>query len=86
MCLDPRSVIRTYTPPIEHEVSRFTISEAPEDGCAAEDDNSRENVEDLYGSLGQYGVIQSGGPQMLIGDGRLPERQRVCDPVGKQGT
>ena len=69
MSLDPWSVIRTYTAPIEHEVSRLTIPEAPEDGCTAEDDDGGENVEDLYGPFGQYGVIQGGSPQVLIGDG-----------------
>lgn len=69
MCSDLRSATRTYTSSIEHEVSCFTILEAPEDGSTTEDDDGGEDVEDLDGPFGQYGVIQGGSPQMLIGDG-----------------
>lgn len=54
--------MRTYTSAIEHEVSCFAISEAPENGCSTEEDDSEENVEDLNGPFCQYRVIQGGSP------------------------
>lgn len=56
----------TYAPSIKHQVARFQIIETPKDGCSAKYNDAKEYVEDLHGTFGQYRVVKSRGPQMLV--------------------
>lgn len=69
---------------IEHEIACFAVAEAPKDGRAPQHEDGKEKVESLYWPFGEYGVVESRGPQMLVRDRRPPERERVRDPVSEQ--
>lgn len=74
-------VVRTDTATIKHQVTGLAITKAPEDGGSTEEEDSEEEVEDLWWTFCEDGIIRSGGPEMLVRDGRFPEGERVGDPV-----
>lgn len=84
--LDGVGGVRTDTAAIKHQIASFAIPKAPEDGGAAEEEDSKEEVEDLPGSLCEDGVVRGSGPEVFVCDRRLPEGEGVCDPVCEEGA
>ncbi len=76
--------LRTGTRSIEHQVSCSTVAEAPEDGGRAERDDCGERIAKLWRGAGEEGVVGGRRPDVLCGDGCLPECQRVGDPVREE--
>lgn len=73
-----------YTAAVEHEIAGLAVSEAEEDGECAGEDGEGHGVVHLHRRLGEDRVVRGGDPQVLIGDGGLPQRQGVGDPVGEE--
>jgi len=76
----------TYAAAVEHEVPCLAIAEAPEDGRAAEDDDGVDDIQELGLAPREDGVVARCYPEVLVCHGRLPERERVCNPVCKQAA
>jgi hypothetical protein len=58
--------IHTDAPSIKHQVARFQIIETPKDGRSAKYNDAKEYIENLYRTFGQYRVVKSCGPQILV--------------------
>jgi len=78
--------VRTDTATIKHQVTSLAIAKAGENGGRTDEEDSEEKVEDLWGTLCEDGVVGGGGPEVLVGDGRLPEGERVSNPVCEEGA
>lgn len=76
----------TYAAAVKHEVARAAVAEAPRDGARAEGRDGGVEVGEGGRGAGEDGVVRGGRPEARVGlrRGRLPERERVGDPVREE--
>lgn len=76
----------TCTSTVKHEVPCATIAQAPEDSSTAEGGDCGVEVRQLREAVHEYGIVARSGPEpaVRLRVGRLPQRERVGDPVGEE--
>lgn len=61
--------IRTYAAPVEHQVARAPVAQAPEDGGRPHQRHASVHVRELRRAMHEDSVVRRGGPEARV---RLP--------------